>query len=303
MEKDKQQQPPPYQPGVAPYPSQQPGAAPFAGGFQVPPGPPAYGAPPPQNTQYGGFAPQMAGGYDSDAEGGANGAGLGGSFGEKAVRRSFIRKVYGILMCQLLLTGGIVSIFQFHEGARLWVIQNRWFYWSCFGTTLICLIAMACCESVRRNFPTNIIFLSIFTACEGLMLGCFCALFKTEAILIAVGLTCAVTVALTIFAFQTKIDFTTCGGMLCAMLVVLMIGGIMIPIFGVSKWTVVAYGSAGALIFSLYIVYDTQLMMGGSHKYSLDPEEYIFAALNIYLDVINLFMYLVMIIAALGGDD
>ena len=37
-------------------------------------------------------------------------------------------------------------------------------------------------------------------------------------------------------------------GMLCAMLVVLMIGGIMIPIFGVSKWTVVAYGSAGALV-------------------------------------------------------
>ena len=32
------------------------------------------------------------------------------------------------------------------------------------------------------------------------------------------------------------------------MLVVLMIGGIMIPIFGVSKWTVVAYGSAGALV-------------------------------------------------------
>ena len=45
------------------------------------------------------------------------------------------------------------------------------------------------------------------------------------------------------------------------------------------------------------------LFSGGSHKYALDPEEYIFAALNIYLDVINLFMYLVMIIAALGGDD
>ena len=49
---------------------------------------------------------------------------------------------------------------------------------------------------------------------SGLMLACFCALFKTEAILIAVGLTCAVTLALTIFAFQTKIDFTTCGGKL-----------------------------------------------------------------------------------------
>jgi hypothetical protein len=126
--------------------------------------------------------------------------------------------------------------------------------------------------------------------------------FETEAILIAVGLTAAVTIGLTIFAFQTKIDFTTCGGMLCAMLVILLIGGIVCAFFP-GKWTTVAYGSAGALVFSLYIVYDTQLMMGGSHKYALDPEEYIFAALNIYLDVINLFMYLVMIIAALGGDD
>ena len=32
----------------------------------------------------------MAGGYDSDAEGGANGAGLGGSFGEKAVSEFFL---------------------------------------------------------------------------------------------------------------------------------------------------------------------------------------------------------------------
>ena len=62
------------------------------------------------------------------------------------------------------------------------------------------------------------------------------------------------------------------------------------------------YGSIGALIFSLYIVYDTQLMMGGKHKYALSPEEYIFAALNIYLDVINLFMYILMIVGFSRGD-
>ena len=64
----------------------------------------------------------------------------------------------------------------------------------------------------------------------------------------------------------------------------------------------IGYGSVGALIFSLYIVYDTQLMMGGKHKYSLSPEEYIFAALNIYLDIINLFMYILMIVGAARGD-
>ena len=43
----------------------------------------------------------------------------------------------------------------------------------------------------------------------------------------------------------------------------------------------IGYGALGALIFSLFIIYDTQLMLGGKHKYALDPEEYIFAALNL----------------------
>ena len=64
----------------------------------------------------------------------------------------------------------------------------------------------------------------------------------------------------------------------------------------------IGYGSVGALIFSLYIVYDTQLMMGGKHKYSLSPEEYIFAALNIYLDVVQLFMYILMIVGGSRSD-
>ena len=33
-------------------------------------------------------------------------------------------------------------------------------------------------------------------------------------------------------------------------------------------------------------------MIGGDHKYTISPEEYIFAALAIYLDIINIFMYI-----------
>ena len=36
-------------------------------------------------------------------------------------------------------------------------------------------------------------------------------------------------------------------GMLCAMLVLLLLGGILVLVFP-GKWTVVAYGSAGALV-------------------------------------------------------
>ena len=55
----------------------------------------------------------------------------------------------------------------------------------------------------------------------------------------------------------------------------------------------IIYSSLGAIIFSFYIVYDTQLIIGGKHKkYQYNQDEYIFAALNLYLDIINLFLYI-----------
>lgn len=89
-------------------------------------------------------------------------------------------------MCQLLLTGAIICAFMFVEPLKLYVRQSRVIYWVAFAVMLVCLIAMACCEGVRRKFPTNVIFLAIFTAAEGFMLGTLTVHFDAEAILIAV---------------------------------------------------------------------------------------------------------------------
>lgn len=80
-------------------------------------------------------------------------------------------------------------------------------------------------------------------------------------------------------------------------MVVFLIFGI-VAIFLPGKIMTLVYSSIGALLFSVYLIYDTQLMMGGNHKYSISPEEYIFAALNIYLDVVNIFLYILTIIGA-----
>ena len=138
-------------------------------------------------------------------------------------------------MCQLLLTGAIISVFTFYQPLREYSQQSRSLYWIAFAIMIVCLIGMVCCEGVRRQFPTNLIFLSVFTAAEGFMLGTLCARFNADAILIAVGITCGVTLGLTLFAFQTKIDFTACGGMLCALLMVLMVAGLILSFVGVSK--------------------------------------------------------------------
>jgi len=51
-----------------------------------------------------------------------------------------------------------------------------------------------------------------------------------------------------------------------------------------------------------YLVFDTQLMLGGKHKYALSPEEYIFAALNLYLDIINLLLFVLQIVGRARGN-
>ena len=44
------------------------------------------------------------------------------------------------------------------------------------------------------------------------MLGTVSAFYEQDAVIMAAGITAAVTIGLTLFAFQTKWDFTTCGG-------------------------------------------------------------------------------------------
>ena len=43
-----------------------------------------------------------------------------------------------------------------------------------------------------------------------------------------------------------------------------------------------------------------QMMMGG-HKFSISPEEYVFAAIAIYLDILNLFLYILRIMSLAKG--
>ncbi|XP_035824837.1 protein lifeguard 1 [Aplysia californica] len=219
------------------------------------------------------------------------------SFGEKNVRLGFIRKVYSILFVQIGITGGMISLFLYVDAIRDYSSDNPWMWILSFVLTIIILIVLACCPDFRRRSPLNFVLLIAFTVCEGFLLGTVASQNKTDEVLMAVGITAVVTLALTIFAFQTKWDFTMMGGMLFVLVIVLFCFGILAAIIQ-SRILSLVYASIGALIFSAYIVFDTQLMLGGKHKYALSPEEYIFAALNLYLDIINLFLFILSIIGA-----
>lgn len=221
--------------------------------------------------------------------------GFSNSFSEKSVRLGFIRKVYSILCMQLVVTMGIVGIFTL-QSVKLYAAQHPEMWIIAMVVLFVSLITLACCEGVRRKTPHNFIFLGLFTLAEGFMLGTVTASYSADEVLMAVGVCAAIVLALTIFAFQTKIDFTAMGGVLLAIFMCFFLFGLIALFFEKSRTWNLVYAAIGCIIFSLYIIYDTQLMIGGTHKYSLSPEEYVFASLNLYLDIINLFMYILSII-------
>ena len=59
----------------------------------------------------------------------------------------------------------------------------------------------------------------------------------------------------------------------------------------------------GSIIMSLFIVHDTQLIVGGKHrKAQLDTKDYVMGAMTLYLDIANLFLMLLRLFGEANND-
>eukprot|EP00931_Biecheleriopsis_adriatica_P090888 TRINITY_DN647_c0_g1_i2.p1 TRINITY_DN647_c0_g1~~TRINITY_DN647_c0_g1_i2.p1 ORF type:complete len:238 (-),score=52.73 TRINITY_DN647_c0_g1_i2:10-723(-) len=217
---------------------------------------------------------------------------------DRDVRMGFVRKVYGILGVQLLLTVAIALPFQF---MALKAVQSMsWLLYLSTGVMLATMCSLVCCAEKMREFPTNYIILAIITACTGVLVGFSCAMYTWQSVLLALGITVGIFLSMTVYAWTTSTDFTGAGPYLFAALMTLCFFGFTLSILSLCgvhiKWAMMFYDFLGVLLFTFYIVYDTQLMIGGNHKVKFSIDDYCFAALNLYLDIINLFLHLLSLL-------
>uniref|UniRef100_A0A8C1STE3 Zgc:110410 n=1 Tax=Cyprinus carpio TaxID=7962 RepID=A0A8C1STE3_CYPCA len=190
-------------------------------------------------------------------------------FSDATIRRGFIRKVYLTLMVQLLITVGIICAF---------------LYWC---ATFVLIIVLICCCDIRRKVPLNFIFLVLFVRIVIIIQVLF-----SEAVLWAVGANALVSLAMTLSGTIWVLCWTLfLFALLCAILR-----------SRVNHQLIFLPPIKNAYLFILIhlnfycLLMDTQLILGGKHKYSINPEEYIFAALNLYLDIITIFLLLLQLI-------
>lgn len=206
---------------------------------------------------------------------------------DKEIRLAFVRKVYGLLSVQLLATVAIASVFLLVKPVQSFIHENQWMVFVAFILSMVTLFALI---AKRRDSPANLYLLAAFTIVQAYSIGVVVSFCDTFVVLQALAITFAVVFGLTLYTLNTKRDFSFIGYGIVAGLCVLIVGGIL-QIFIQSSLFEIALSLTGAVLFSLFLVFDTQQMMT-----QLSPEEYILATINLYMDILNLFLYILRIL-------
>ncbi|XP_018611187.1 protein lifeguard 4 [Scleropages formosus] len=203
------------------------------------------------------------------------------------IRMDFLRKVYTILSLQLILTTAVSVLFMFCDPIKSFVHASPSLVLLSAIGSLGLIFALAI---YRHQHPVNLYLLLGFTLLEAVSVATAVTFYEYSMVLQAFVLTAAVFVGLTAYTFQSKRDFSKLGAGLFAGLWILIIASFM-RLFFYSETAELVFAGAGALLFCSFIIYDTHLLM-----HQLSPEEHILASINLYLDIINLFLHILRVL-------
>ena len=206
-------------------------------------------------------------------------------------RATLVRRTYGLVFISVIVTALGVA-FGFTQPALMQAVAQH---------PIITMLAMFAplfmAMQARRSFPRNIILTLVFTFIEGIWVAPF--LFMAErgspGIVGQAGLlTLSTFGVLSLYAVMSKRDFSAWGSFFIVGLWVL-IATSLINIFVGSALASLWIAAGTVLVFSGLLVFDTwRIVRSGQYG----PDDYVPAAVNIYLDLLNLFL---AIISLLGG--
>lgn len=204
-------------------------------------------------------------------------------------RATLVRRTYSLVFVSVLVTIFGAS-FGLSQPALMQMVAQHPFL------TFIAVIApMFLATRTRQQFPANIGFVLLFTFIEGIWISPILYVYgRTQPGLItqAAGLTIGAFGILTIYAFVSRRDFSAWGSFFVVGLWVL-IGTMLLSFIFRNQTANLWIASATVLVFSGLLVFDTWRL-----RNVYGPDDYVMAAVQIYLDLLNMFLALIRI---LGG--
>jgi modulator of FtsH protease len=206
-----------------------------------------------------------------------------------AERATLVRRTYALVFASVLVTMLGVAVGFTQPAVMLAVAQHPFIAMLCVFAPLLMI------RGGGASPARSIGFLGAFTFAEGVFLSPFLAMVAQQSpgvLTQAAGLTAGTFALLTGYATVSRRDFSAWGQFFFVGLVVLLITSILtmfFPVPGAQLWI----AGVGVLIFSGLLIFDTWRI-----RNSYGPDDYVMAAVQIYLDILNIFLFLVRL---LGG--
>ncbi len=203
----------------------------------------------------------------------------------------FVKTTYKFFAGSLLLAtiGALLGLMNFQA-----VVQYKWVF---FIAEIAALFGLMFSKSKPG---LNLFMLFAFTSLSGVtlvpLLGMVIAKAGLGAVWQALGMTTIVFGLMSVYALKTKNDLANMGKMLFIALIVVVVCSLINLFLGSPMFQVVIAG-ASAVLFSLYIAYDTQNIVKGMYDSPID------AAVDLYLDFLNVFISILQIIGIFSDRD
>ncbi len=206
---------------------------------------------------------------------------------------TFMKQTYQLLAASMIAAAaGAFATLPYAET----VMQYKWLI---FGFELFMLFIGL---RMTRNKPgLNLAALFVFTFATGV------SLVPMLAYLIGAGngavignaflMTSVLFGALSLFAINSKTDFSSWGKPLFITLIVVIVASLVNAFILQSPLMHVLMSAGILLLFGMFTIYDTQNIANGAYDSPVD------AAVSLYLDFLNMFTAMLHLLGIFGGDD
>lgn len=216
------------------------------------------------------------------------------------LRRGFIKKVLVILMIQLTITTIMVA-FTFSDsiGWRKFLRDHQYGLYIALAVSIIVILLLAFWRQAFRRVPLNYLLLTLYTLSTAYFLSSIAAVSKSTIVVFSGGFTLFAVFAISVYAWRAKNDLTKkmfFVVVLSSMLLMLLIFGLIFHNHIVN----VVISTLIGLIFGFSFAINVQRLSGRyAAKFSLD--DYIIAALDLYIDIVQIFLAVLGVSRAVGN--
>lgn len=211
-------------------------------------------------------------------------------------RNKFVAKVYAIVSFQLFLVSLLCAPVVYSQSVRDFVDINTTTGLSLYITDVVLEFVFLCILFFVRKKPVpGAVALIAFTLATGYIIGVACSYVNFQEIVEAAVITFAIVVAILVYCLFTKVEFNFLFPFLLCMLNLLLfwtLWSMWFWIFGWEyEWMYQLYCVIGIFIFIGYLLFDTSRIVN-----RIPEDEYILAAVTIYLDILNLFLLILSLL-------